>query len=434
MKRLIYQKLLDWKNHKNRKPLLLQGARQVGKTYILKEFGKMEYNNLAYFNFEQTQELASLFQSTLDTEILIESLSAFIGKKIEPETTLLFFDEIQACPRAITSLKYFCEQAPNYHLVGAGSLLGISVGKISSFPVGKVNFMNLFSMSFFEYLKAINEKILLKQLQEKKNFTSIPEIIHEKILRHYKFYLFLGGMPEVIQNYIKNKDIKAVRLIQKEILRSYENDFSKYSSSHEAIRISEIWRSVPLILAKENKKFKYSDVRKGGRASWFESAIEWLQKAGLIHISYNLKTPKYPLMGYADQSKFKVYLHDTGLLGALLNVSSNIIVTSDKLFTEYFGAFVENFVASELIKNGIENLYYWTTKWEAEVDFVISKNENILPLEVKSGMSRKTKSLRVYAQKYHPDKIYRTSPRNFTIDDDLINLPLYAISRFPELS
>lgn len=434
MERLIYQKLLDWKNHKNRKPLLLQGARQVGKTYILKEFGKMEYNNLAYFNFEQTQELASLFQSTLDTEILIESLSAFIGRKIEPETTLIFFDEIQACPRAITSLKYFCEQVPNYHLAGAGSLLGVSVGKTSSFPVGKVNFMTLFSMSFFEYLKVINEEILLKQLQEKKNFTSIPEIIHEKILRHYKFYLFLGGMPEVIQNYIKNRDIKAVRLIQKEILRSYENDFSKYSSSHEAIRISEIWRSIPLILAKENKKFKYSDVRKGGRASWFESALEWLQKAGLIHISYNLKTPKYPLMGYADQSKFKVYLHDTGLLGALLNVSSNIIVTSDKLFTEYFGAFVENFVASELIKNGVENLFYWTTKWEAEVDFIISKNENILPLEVKSGMSRKTKSLRVYSQKYHPEKIYRTSPRNFTIDDDLINLPLYAISRFPELS
>lgn len=434
MERLIYQKLLDWKNHKNRKPLLLQGARQVGKTYILKEFGKMEYNNLAYFNFEQTQELASLFQSTLDTEILIESLSAFIGRKIEPETTLIFFDEIQACPRAITSLKYFCEQVPNYHLAGAGSLLGVSVGKTSSFPVGKVNFMTLFSMSFFEYLKVINEEILRKQLQEKKYFTSIPEIIHEKILRHYKFYLFLGGMPEVIQNYIKNRDIKAVRLIQKEILRSYENDFSKYSSSHEAIRISEIWRSIPLILAKENKKFKYSDVRKGGRASWFESALEWLQKAGLIHISYNLKTPKYPLNGYADQSKFKVYLHDTGLLGALLNVSSNIIVTSDKLFTEYFGAFVENFVASELIKNGIENLFYWTTKWEAEVDFIISKNENILPLEVKSGMSRKTKSLRVYSQKYHPEKIYRTSPRNFTIDDDLINLPLYAISRFPELS
>ena len=178
MERLIYQKLLDWKNHKNRKPLLLQGARQVGKTYILKEFGKMEYNNLAYFNFEQTQELASLFQSTLDTEILIESLSAFIGRKIEPETTLIFFDEIQACPRAITSLKYFCEQVPNYHLAGAGSLLGVSVGKTSSFPVGKVNFMTLFSMSFFEYLKVINEEILLKQLQEKKNFTSIPEIIH----------------------------------------------------------------------------------------------------------------------------------------------------------------------------------------------------------------------------------------------------------------
>ncbi|MGA1870715.1 MAG: ATP-binding protein [bacterium] len=354
-----------------------------------------------------------------------------LGRKIFSEKTLIFFDEIQASPRAITSLKYLCEKAPTYHVVAAGSLLGVSVGKPSSFPVGKVNFIMMFPMSFFEFLIAVDEEILLRQLVEKRNCMPVPEAIHRKLLRLYKYYLYLGGMPEVIQHYKINTDIKAARQIQKEILKAYERDFSKYSSAREAIMISEIWNSIPTQLARENKKFRYSEVKKGGRASRFESAIEWLRKVGLIYLSHNLKIPKPPLKGYADLSKFKVFMLDTGLLGAMLDVHSRIILSPDLIFSQYNGAFIENYVAVELVHKGIEHLFYWVSKSEAEVDFIIGYEGNILPLEVKSGLSRKTKSLRVYSQKYHPSHVYRTSPRNFTKDNDLVNIPLYAVSLLP---
>jgi len=428
MERILYKQLLAWKSQANRKPLLLQGARQVGKTYLVKEFARKEYTDCAYFNFEQTPELGSLFDSSLDPGILIESLGAFIGRKIEPGSTLIFFDEIQAFPRALTSLKYFCEDAPGYHIVSAGSLLGVSVGKTSSFPVGKVTFMTLYPMNFFEYLSALGENMLLKLLEEKKLTEPLPEIFHDKLTRLFKYYLYIGGMPEAVQNYINNKDIEQVRRIQKEILGAYERDFSKYSTPGEAIRVSEIWRSIPVQLARENKKFKYSDVIKGGRASRLETAIEWLRKAGLIYIVYNIKTPKLPLLGYTDRSKFKIYLLDPGLLGALLEVPSQVIILGDKLFSEYNGAFIENYVADQLIGHrDAKDIYYWTSDSEAEVDFVLSIAGEIFPLEVKSGLSGRVKSLRVYAAKYHPLKVFRTSPRNFTEDGDLINIPLYAV-------
>ena len=429
MKRILYQQLLTWKSQANRKPLLLQGARQVGKTYLLKEFAGKEYQDCAYFNFEQTPELSSLFESSLNPGILIEALGAFIGRKIEPGSTLIFFDEIQAFPRALTSLKYFCEEAPEYHIAAAGSLLGVSVGKTSSFPVGKVTFMTLYPMNFFEYLTALGEHMLLKLLEEKKLTEPLPEIFHDKLNRLFKYYLYIGGMPEAVQNYINNKDIEQVRRIQKDILGAYERDFSKYSTPDEAIRVSEIWRSIPVQLARENKKFKYSDVIKGGRAARLETAIEWLRKAGLIYLVYNIKTPKVPLSGYTDRSKFKIYLLDSGLLGAMLEVESQAIILGDKLFSEYNGAFIENYVAEELLAHvDTESIYYWTSASEAEVDFVLSKAGNIFPLEVKSGLSGKAKSLRVYAGKYHPLNVFRTSPRNFTENGDLINIPLYAVS------
>lgn len=432
MERFLYKQLLAWKSQDRRKPLLLQGARQVGKTYLLKEFARWEYTDCAYFNFEQTPDLGTLFDSSLQPGVLIESLGAFIGKKIKPGSTLIFFDEIQAFPRVITSLKYFCEQAPDYHVVSAGSLLGVSVGKTTSFPVGKVNFMLLYPMSFFEYLAAINEHMLLKLLEEKKVSESLPDIFHEKLTRLFKYYLYIGGMPEVVQDYITYRDIEKVRKIQKEILDAYERDFSKYSSAGEAIRVSEVWRSIPVQLARENKKFKYSDVTKGGRASRLETAIEWLRKAGLIYVVHNIKTPKLPLTGYIDRSKFKIYLLDPGLLGALLNVPSQAIILGDKLFSEYNGAFTENYVAGELIGHmDSDDLFYWTSQGEAEVDFVLSIAGHIFPLEVKGGLGRKKRSLRVYAEKYRPFRIFRTSPRNFTIDGDLTNIPLYAISLFP---
>lgn len=433
MERLLYKQLLEWKAQDNRKPLLLQGARQVGKTYLLKEFAKREYTDCAYFNFEQTPELGKLFDSSLAPRILIEALAAFTGKKIEPGSTLIFFDEIQAFPRAITSLKYFCEEAPHYHIVSAGSLLGVSMGKPSGFPVGKVNFMTLYPMTFFEYLAAQGENSLLKLLQEKEITEPLLEPFHQKLTRLFKYYLYTGGLPEVVRDYINNGDIKKVRELQKEILNAYQRDFSKYSTPSEAIRISEVWQSIPVQLARENKKFKYSDVVKGGRASRLETSIEWLRKAGLIYIVYNIKTPKLPLAGYIDHTKFKIYMVDPGLLGALLEVPSKAIILGDQLFSGYNGAFIENAVANELIAAGESGgIFYWTSKSEAEVDFVFSMDGTVYPLEVKSGLSRRVKSLRVYAEKYSPRRVFRASPRNFTGDGDLINIPLYAVSLLPK--
>jgi predicted AAA+ superfamily ATPase len=435
MERLLYRELLAWKSRRNRKPLLLQGARQVGKTYLLKEFAKREYDECAYFNFEQTPELGSIFESSLSPGILVESLSAFIGRRIDAGSTLIFFDEIQEFPRAITSLKYFSEQAPEYHVVAAGSLLGVSVGKTTSFPVGNVNFMTLYPMSFFEYLAAVKEELLIEHIKKQPVSEQLPKLFHEKLLRLFKYYLYTGGMPEVVQSYITEKDVAQVRLIQKEILNAYERDFSKHSTKEEAIRISRVWRSIPGQLARENKKFKYSLVQRGGRASRFETAIEWLQKAGLVVVVPNVKTPKLPLNGYADREKFKIYLLDPGLLGAMLDVPSQAIILGDTLFSEYNGAFTENYAIGELTAMGdSDEIFYWTSNSEAEVDVVMSVSGNIFPMEIKSGLSRGKKSLRVYADKYGPPVIFRASPRNFTRDDDFINIPLYAVSLFREIA
>jgi uncharacterized protein len=430
MERELYHRLLEWKAQPDRKPLLLQGARQVGKTFLLKQFAEREYQDCAYFNFEQSPELGSLFDSSLVPEQLIESLGAYIGRKIEPGSSLIFFDEIQAFPRAITSLKYFCEQAPQYHIVAAGSLLGVSVGKTTSFPVGKVNFMTLYPMSFFEYLAALGEDMLLKQIKEHNNSAALAELFHDKFTRLFKYYLYIGGMPGVVQHYILHQDIGHVRKLQEEILAAYSRDFSKYATPSEAIRVSEIWRAIPVQLAKENKKFKYSEVRKGGRASRFELAIEWLRKAGLIHVVYNIKTPKLPLAGYVDFGKFKIYMLDPGLLGAMLSASSQLIILKDNLFSEYNGAFIESFVAKELIAQMQgDDIYYWTSQGKAEVDFIVQVEGGIYPLEVKSGLSGRMKSLRFYEDKYKPARIFRTSPRNFTQDGNFTNIPLYAISQ-----
>ena len=429
MKRTNYQDLLLWKNQTNRKPLLVQGARQVGKTYLVKEFARKEYKDFAYFNFEETPQLASIFASSLEPQVLLELLSAFWGRKIQKDHTLIFFDEIQESPRALTSLKYFFEQAPEYSVISAGSLLGVAIGKTSSFPVGKVNFLTLYPMSFFEYLAAMGEESLLELLLKKKDYSSLAEAFHDKLLRHLRYYLYVGGMPEVVAAYSSSRDIAVARSIQQEILNAFERDFSKHTSAAEAIKNSEVWRSIPRQLAKENKKFIYGDVKKGARSSRYESAAEWLRKAGLIHLSYHLETPKQPLSGYAENDKFKIYLLDPGLLGAMLNIPSRMIVEGDRLFSEYFGAFVENYVANELTRlNFVDRLYYWTSKSDAEVDFIISRSDGIFPLEVKSGQSRHAKSLRVYSQKYSPPYIYRTSTRNFTKDNDFIHLPLYAVA------
>jgi predicted AAA+ superfamily ATPase len=427
MKREGYTRLVEWKNSRNRKPLLLQGARQVGKTFLVNEFGNKEYAQFIYLNFEQNPGLASLFKSELNPESILHNLGLYLGKKIIAENTLLFFDEIQSIPEVLTSLKYFYEQAPEYHLIAAGSLLGVSIGKRSSFPVGKVNFMTLFPMTYSEYLVAIGEELLVETIKSNPKNNALPEIVHEKLKNHLKMYLFLGGMPEVLQDYLDNKDIHSARKIQHEILEAYQRDFSKYTDKTQAIKTLEIWRSIPRQLSKENKKFKYSDVRPQARAITFEQTIEWLKNAGLINMAFNITTPKLPLSGYADFSKFKIYLHDTGLLGAMLDLPSSLIIEPTEIFSEYNGAFIENFVAQELKAVGKKALYYWTSKSDAEVDFLLNIENNIVPLEVKSGSSRKLKSLRSYAEKYKPPFVYRFSPRNFSQSGDFINLPLYAV-------
>lgn len=426
MKRRLYDNLLSWKNSRKRKPLLLQGARQVGKTYLVSEFGQKAYKEMIYLNFEQEPDLGTLFQNKLKPDRIIDNMSLYLGRKISHTDTLIFFDEIQAVPEVLTSLKYFNEETPEYHIIAAGSLLGVSVGKQSSFPVGKVNFLMLHPMSFPEYLVAVGEELLAKKLTSIKAPEPLPDILHEKLLTLLKMYLYLGGMPEVIQDYLDNNDMASCRKVQIDILEAYQRDFSKYAEKSQTIKTSELWQSIPRQLARENKKFKYSNVRKQARSATFYQTIEWLKKTGLINVVYNISMPKLPLAGYADYSKFKIYLLDSGLLGAMLDLSSSIILKPNELFSEYNGAFIENYIASELVASSVGNLYYWTSRSDAEVDFVLQRNNDIYPLEVKSGLSRNTKSLRSYADKYNPTFIYRCSPRNFMKSGDFINIPLYA--------
>ena len=433
MKRTLSRYLLEWKNSPRRKPLLLQGARQVGKTWLINDFGRREYEDYVYLNFEQNPALRTLFSGNLAPDQIVHNISLFLGRKIKAANTLICFDEIQAVPEAITSLKYFHEQAPEYHLIAAGSLLGVQFGKTGSFPVGKVNFMTLHPLSFAEYLDAVGEELLLEQLRNLSTIEPLPGLIHEKLLSLLKTYLFIGGMPEVVQNYLDNQDIAEVRAIQQEILEAYRRDFSKYTDTSQTQKTSEVWQSIPFQLARENKKFKYSDVRSKGRASMFEQAIEWLKNAGLVHLAFLLRTPKLPLAGYADYEKFKVYLLDTGLLGAMLDLSSELIVQPNQLFAEYNGSFMENFVATELVKESGPDLFYWTSQGQAEVDFIISHKNDLYPIEVKSGTSRKTGSLRSYAEKYDPRLLFRISPRNLIHDRAFINVPLYATFILPAI-
>ena len=426
MKRSLYAELLEWKSSRSRKPLLLQGARQVGKTFLLTEFGKQEYKYFVYLNFEQNPDLSTIFADQLEPRQIVENIGIYYGRKISTEDTLIFFDEIQIVPKALTSLKYFYEQTPEIHIVAAGSLLGVSVGKQISFPVGKVNFMMMYPMTFHEYLLAKGEAVLAQVLQEQKQVRALTELLHHKLTKLFKIYLYVGGMPEVVQNYMDQGDMASVRSIQNEILEAYIQDFSKYTDKTQAIRTTELWQSIPYQLAKENKKFKYTDVRKGGRASTFEQTIQWLKSAGLVNVVYNISRPQLPLAGYADFSKFKIYLLDNGLLGAMLNLSSDIILKPTELYTEYNGAFVENIIAAEFAASGHKELYYWTSKSDAEVDYIIQTDSNIYPIEVKSGKNRNQKSLRSYAGKYEPSTLCRLSPRNFIKDHEFINIPLYA--------
>lgn len=428
MKRNIDLQLKKWKTSERRKPLILNGARQVGKTYSLKYFGKTSYEKIAYLNFEKDEKLARYFEETLDPKQLIRILGIHTEVNITPHNTLLVFDEIQECPKALNSLKYFCEEAGEYHVVAAGSLLGVKTAQEKGFPVGKVNFLQLYPLNFFEFLSALGHEKTRAFLEELRSFESLPVPLHEKLIQLLKLYLFIGGMPEAVFEYTQHEYLNTVREIQLEILSSYEKDFAKHSPTSEIMKITTVWKQVHRQLAKENKKFIFAAIRKSARGRDYEEAIQWLLDAGLIYKNCFIESPKFPLSAYADTNAFKLFLFDVGLLGAQSNLSFQAVIDGNLLFTEFKGALTENFVAQELTEATQKNLYYWASAGMAEVDFLIETDREIYPLEVKAGNSSKKKSLLVYGNKYSASKLARTTLMNLKHDGNIYNLPLYLVS------
>lgn len=425
MKRFITEKLINWKNSKNRKPLILRGARQVGKTYILKEFGEKNYDNVAYFNFDHDDGLSNLFLNTKDPKRIIEQLSLVVGKKINPDSTLIIFDEIQECSNALNSLKYFCEEAPNYHVVCAGSLLGIRLSK-TSFPVGKVEFLNLYPMTFSEFLIADGSENLVTVMKEIKDIKEIPKVFETQLIEKLKIYYIVGGMPEVVYSWITDKDIEKVNLIQKNILDAYENDFSKHVEASDANKISLIWNGIPSQLARENKKFVYQVVKEGARAREYEAALNWLNDANLISKCYLVSKCAFPLKAYNDLAAYKIYMNDVGLLRRMSNLDSSIILEGNKLLEEFKGAFTENYVANVLNYMLEESPNYYTFD-RYEIDFVIQRKNKIIPIEVKSDKSTNHNSLTKYNANNDNDIAFRFSLNNMSKDGKIVNIPLYFI-------
>ena len=426
MYRVAIEKLYQWKESKYRKPLIIEGARQVGKTWLMKEFGKKAYANTVYINFDSNSRMADLFASDLDTERLIMGIELYSGQKIDPHNTLLIFDEIQEVPRALSSLKYFYENAPQYHIVCAGSLLGIALHGGTSFPVGKINFLKLYPLSFREFLMAtIGERFAgLLDSQDYSMITSFKQTYIDALKQYY----FVGGMPEAIQCFAEEKDYNEVRNIQQRILNAYEQDFSKHAPAEIVPKIRMIWNSIPSQLAKENKKFIYGLVREGGRAKEYESAIMWLSDCGLIHKISRINTPGIPLKAYEDLKAFKLFLVDVGLLGCMTGLRQSILLDGSDLFVEFKGALTEQYVCQQL--KTIDNLgvyYYTNDRGSCEIDFVIDTGEQILPVEVKAELNLKAKSLKTYREKFHPQFSVRTSMADYRQEDQLVNLPLYAI-------
>lgn len=425
MKRFILNKLIEWKNSKNRKPLIIKGARQVGKTYILKQFGNENYDGVAYFNFDHDEGLYDLFNNTKDPKRILEQLSFIYGKAIIPEKTLIIFDEIQECPNALNSLKYFQEEANEYHIVCAGSLLGIRLSH-TSFPVGKVEFMNMYPMSFSEFLLADNCENLVEYMKSIDKIENIPDIFFNMLEEKLKAYFIIGGMPEAVFSWVNEKDIEKVNKIQDDILKSYESDFSKHVGENEANKISLIWNSIPSQLAKENKKFLYQVVKEGARAREYEGALNWLNDANLIHKVYNVSKTALPLKAYNDLSCFKIYLNDVGLLRKMSNIDSSIIIEKDRLFEEFKGAFTENYVLNILNIKYNELVNYYTFD-RNEIDFVLQTKNKIIPIEVKSNKLTNNISLTKYNEKFDNDFSIRMSMNNLKKDGKILNVPLFLI-------
>lgn len=437
MQRDLYRQLCDWKTSPRRKPLVLRGARQVGKTHLLKEFGRREYESLAYFNFEEDPSLKGFFSGRLEPTALVGALSLYRKATIRPGRDLIFFDEIQACNEALNALKYFQEDAGGHHIAAAGSLLGVKLSQPMSFPVGKVNFLDLRPMSFPEFLDAVGESRYRGLLDGKSDADPFLEPFHEELCGLLKYYFFVGGMPEAVRYFAETRDLSGVRAIQKEILDAYVLDFAKHAPASDIPKLLQVWDSIPAQLARENRKFVFTALKKTARARDYENAIHWLEKAGLILRAFLVNKPGQPLSAYADRDAFKVYALDIGLLGAMAGISPDILVRGHDLFQEFKGAFVENHVAQTLAGlPGAGGLHYWKNdSATAEVDFLWqSPQGGILPLEAKSGINPKSKSLRIYEEKFHPARLLRTTPLNLRQDGKILNIPLYALTALDRLA
>ncbi|MBQ8795018.1 MAG: ATP-binding protein [Clostridia bacterium] len=428
MYRVAIEKLIKWKSSKHRKPLIIEGARQVGKTWLMKEFGRQEYRDTVYINFDSNSAMAELFAADLNTERLIMGLELYVGRKIDPDNSLLIFDEVQEVPRALTSLKYFYENAPRYHIVCAGSLLGIALHRGTSFPVGKVDFLKLYPLSYKEFLMATgNERFA--QLMNNQDFQMITSF-KQTYIDLLKQYYFVGGMPEAVQSFVENKDFNEVREIQSRILAAYEQDFSKHAPNEIVPRLRMLWNSIPSQLAKENKKFIYGLVREGARAKEYETAIMWLSDCGLVHKVSRVNQAGIPLRAYEDLKAFKLFLVDVGLLGCMAGLRQRVLIEGNKLFVEFKGALTEQYVCQQLKTVEDLGVYYYTNdRGSCEVDFIVDTGEQIVPVEVKAEANLRAKSLKTYYEKFSPEISVRASMWDYKKEDWLLNLPLYAIDQ-----
>lgn len=432
LRRYIMDKLVDWKNRTNRKPLILKGARQVGKTYILKEFGEENYENIAYFNFDHDEALKELFLNTKDPKRILEQLVFATGKSIKPEKTLIIFDEIQECPDALNSLKYFQEDANEYHIVCAGSLLGIKLSH-TSFPVGKVDFLEMFPMTFSEFLLADGQENLVSYMESVNKIEKIPDIIFNQLNEKIKSYFIIGGMPEVVKTWVTTKDIQEVNRIQKQILKGYEDDFGKHVdiTSLQA-KISIIWDSIVSQLAKENKKFLYQVAKDGARAREYEDAVNWLNNSNIVNKIFNVTKPDFPLNAYTDLSSFKLYMLDVGLLRRKANLDSRIVIEGNRLFEEFKGALTENFVLNMLISKFEEKPNYYTFD-RNEIDFVIQSKNEIIPVEVKSGENINNISLTKFNELNGNKISVRFSTKNLDKSGKILNIPIFMVEYIDKL-
>lgn len=426
------KELEEWKNSKDRMPLIIRGARQVGKTWIMKEFGKNNYKKVAYVNFDGNTRMVRLFEGDFDIDRIIQGLKIETQVDIDSENTLLIFDEIQEVPKALTSLKYFCENARQYHILAAGSLLGVALHEGTSFPVGKVDFIDLYPLNFQEFLIAIGEEKLVNILNEKD--WDLINIFKDKFISYLREYYFIGGMPATVNKYIETKDYKKVRNVQLKLLQAYEEDFSKHAPNDIVPRLKMLWNSIPAQLAKENKKFIYGLIKEGARAKEYELALSWLIDCGLVYKIDRVTKPNIPLIAYQDTSAFKLYVLDIGILGAMTRINEKILLEGNEIFTEFKGSFTEQFVLTELKSNKDIPIFYWSAeKATAEIDFVIQLGTNVIPIEVKASENLQAKSLKTFIEKYKTTKNVRTSMSNYRKEEKLINIPLYSIGNIEKL-